>query len=70
MESTKGRWYVYDDPEPGMMERQIHDLLLDDFESSVSPAQLHPHPHRLPPPSLPFFNQKLPLFEKSNVLVL
>ena len=44
---------------------------LVDAESDVSPAQLQPHPRRLPPPPpLPFSNPKFPLFEKSNVLVM
>ncbi|KAG9317257.1 P-loop containing nucleoside triphosphate hydrolase protein [Chiua virens] len=42
-----------------------------DARFGVSPAQIHPHPQRLPPPHLPLQQRHtLPLFEKSNVLVI
>ncbi|KAJ3491459.1 hypothetical protein NLI96_g691 [Meripilus lineatus] len=42
-----------------------------DEESGVSPAHVHPHPHRVPLASVPLHShQNFPLFEKSNVLVI
>ncbi|KAH7916125.1 P-loop containing nucleoside triphosphate hydrolase protein [Hygrophoropsis aurantiaca] len=43
----------------------------DDARSGVASAQLHPHPHRLPPPSTSLQSRHpVSLFEKSNVLVV
>ncbi|KAI0320613.1 P-loop containing nucleoside triphosphate hydrolase protein [Amylostereum chailletii] len=40
-------------------------------ENGVFAAQVHPHPRRLPPPSMPIHpHLSAPLFEKSNVLVI
>ncbi|KIJ70340.1 hypothetical protein HYDPIDRAFT_23455 [Hydnomerulius pinastri MD-312] len=42
-----------------------------DGPSGVTPAHIHPHPQRLPPPQLPQQpRHSFPLFEKSNVLVI
>lgn len=39
--------------------------------AAVAPASIHPHPYRMPLPSMPLRSRHaFPLFEKSNVLVM
>jgi ATP-dependent Clp protease ATP-binding subunit ClpX len=41
------------------------------YYSGVSAAHLHPHPRRMNPPHMPLQSRHpVPLFEKSNVLVM
>ncbi|KAH9936937.1 P-loop containing nucleoside triphosphate hydrolase protein [Amylocystis lapponica] len=42
----------------------------DNSLSEVAPARLHPHPYRMPMQSSLQTRQSMPLFEKSNVLVI
>ncbi|GBE79541.1 ATP-dependent clpX-like chaperone, mitochondrial [Sparassis crispa] len=48
-----------------------NDSATDEIRLGVAPAQLHPHPYRLPALAIPLqARQPIPLFEKSNVLVI
>lgn len=53
----------------GMPLLHLHDAIIFINILGVSSARINPHPLRLPIPSAPL-RQTIPLFEKSNVLVM